>query len=161
MQVMEMDKTMHGSRELEFAIFCIENVASKLNVDATKVYAALTEQTDILNEYIIPEYEVLHTQSKEYIVNDIIDIMKERSDIFLKEAKDCGLDIYPYKEGFFVTLKIEDQKLAEKVHSAFMDHHIYTVLVNKGIRVAVCSVSVPKVKGLAKKMKDIINSLSE
>ena len=90
-----------------------------------------------------------------------IDIMKERSDIFLKEAKDCGLDIYPYKEGFFVTLKIEDQKLAEKVHSAFMDHHIYTVLVNKGIRVAVCSVSVPKVKGLAKKMKDIINSLSE
>ena len=73
---MEMDKTMHGSRELEFAIFCIENVASKLNVDATKVYAALTEQTDILNEYIIPEYEVLHTQSKEYIVNDIIDIMK-------------------------------------------------------------------------------------
>ncbi len=57
---------------------CIENVASKLNVDATKVYAALTEQTDILNEYIIPEYEVLHTQSKEYIVNDIIDIMKER-----------------------------------------------------------------------------------
>ena len=68
---MEMDKTMHGSRELEFAIFCIENVASKF-------YAALTEQTDILNEYIIPEYEVLHTQSKEYIVNDIIDIMKER-----------------------------------------------------------------------------------
>ena len=75
---MEMDKTMYGSRELEFAIFCIENVASKLNVDAAKVYAALTEQTDILNEYIIPEYEVLHTQSKEYIVNDIIDIMKER-----------------------------------------------------------------------------------
>ena len=33
MQVMEMDKTMHGSRELEFAIFCIENVASKLNVE--------------------------------------------------------------------------------------------------------------------------------
>lgn len=27
---MEMDKTMHGSRELEFAIFCIENVASKV-----------------------------------------------------------------------------------------------------------------------------------
>ena len=67
-----------GSRELEFAIFCIENVASRLNVDAQKVYTALTEQTDILKEYIIPEYDVLHTQSKEYIVDDIIDIMKER-----------------------------------------------------------------------------------
>ena len=57
---MEMDKTMHGSRELEFAIFCTENVASKLNVDATKVYAALTEQTDILNDYDVPEYDIWH-----------------------------------------------------------------------------------------------------
>ena len=47
---MEMDKTMHGSRELEFAIFCIENVASKLNVDATNLNPALTEQTEIFNE---------------------------------------------------------------------------------------------------------------
>lgn len=70
---------MCGSRELEFAIFCIENVASKLHVDAQKVYAALTEQTDILQEYIIPEYEVLHTQGKDYIVDDIIDVMKERN----------------------------------------------------------------------------------
>ena len=67
-----------NSRELEFAIFCIENVASKLNIEAQKVYLALTEQSDILKEYIIPEYEVLHTQSKEYIVEDIIDVIKER-----------------------------------------------------------------------------------
>lgn len=95
---MDMDQTMYGSRELEFAIFCIENVASKLHVDATKVYAALTEQTDILNAYIIPEYEVLHTQSKDYIVNDIIDTMKERgvkscerkSDSFTKEICSRG-----------------------------------------------------------------------
>lgn len=66
------------SRELEFAIFCIENVASRLDVDAQKVYAALTEQTNILNEYIIPQYEALHTQGKDYIVDDIIDVMKER-----------------------------------------------------------------------------------
>lgn len=75
---METDKPMCGSRELEFAIFCIENVASKLHVDAQRVYAALTEQTDILQEYIIPEYEVLHTHSKDYIVDDIIDVMRER-----------------------------------------------------------------------------------
>ena len=75
---MEMENNSYGSRELEFVIFCIENVALKLNVDAQKVYVALTEQTDILKEYIIPEYEVLHTQSKEYIVEDIIDIMKEK-----------------------------------------------------------------------------------
>lgn len=75
---MKMDKMMCGSRELEFAIFCIENVASRLHVDAQNVYVALSEQTNILNDYIIPQYEVLHTQSKDYIVDDIIDVMHER-----------------------------------------------------------------------------------
>ena len=28
--------------------------------------------------YIVPEYEVLHTQSREYIVDDLLDVMKER-----------------------------------------------------------------------------------
>lgn len=75
---MKMDKMMCESRELEFAIFCIENIASRLHVDAQKVYVALSEQTNILKDYIIPEYEVLHTQSKDYIVDDIIDVMHER-----------------------------------------------------------------------------------
>ena len=75
---MKMDKMICGSRELEFVIFCIENIASRLHVDAQKVYVALSEQTNILNDYIIPEYEVLHTQSKDYIVDDIIDVMHER-----------------------------------------------------------------------------------
>ncbi len=75
---MKIENSQCGSKELEFAIFCIENVASRLNVDAQKVYVALTEQTNILNEYIIPEYEMLHTQSKDYIVDDIIDIMREK-----------------------------------------------------------------------------------
>ena len=50
----------------------------KGTVSAEKVYDALTEKSDILNDYIIPEYEILHTQGKEYIVDDIIEVMKER-----------------------------------------------------------------------------------
>lgn len=64
--------------ELEFAIFCIENIALKLGKNAEEVYQALTEKSNILNSYIIPEYEVLHTQGKDYIVNDIISLMEER-----------------------------------------------------------------------------------
>ena len=75
---MKMDKMMCESKELEFAIFCIENIASRLHVDAQKVYVALSEQTNILKDYIIPEYEVLHTQSKDYLVDDLIDVMHER-----------------------------------------------------------------------------------
>lgn len=73
-----MKQNIEKSRELEFAIFCIENIAAKLGVSAEKVYDALTEKSDILNDYIIPEYEILHTQEKEYIVDDIIEVMKER-----------------------------------------------------------------------------------
>ena len=64
--------------ELEFAIFCIESIAIKLNVSASIVFDALTKQTNILYDYIVPVYDVLHTQSKEYIVEDIIDVMKAR-----------------------------------------------------------------------------------
>lgn len=67
--------------EVEFSIFCVENVAAKLGMSGDKVYQLLTEGEDILDEYIIPNYEILHTQGKEYIVNDIIDYMKECGEI--------------------------------------------------------------------------------
>ena len=72
------DGKIKNSRELEFAVFCIENVAAKLGVGAERVYRAFTEKGDILHGYIVPEYEILHTQSREYIVNDLLDVMKER-----------------------------------------------------------------------------------
>ena len=64
--------------ELEFAVFCIENVAARLGVKAENVYRAFTENSDILYGYIVPEYEVLHTQSKDYSVDELLDVMRER-----------------------------------------------------------------------------------
>lgn len=78
MRKMEPNREIRNSKELEFAVFCIENIAQKLNVNAERVYTALTEKSDILNGYIIPEYDILHTQSKEYIVDDILQLMEER-----------------------------------------------------------------------------------
>jgi hypothetical protein len=71
-------KNIENTKELEFAVFCIENIALSLGIKSEKVYQALTTNSDILHSYIVPEYEILHTQSKEYIVNDIIDVMNER-----------------------------------------------------------------------------------
>ena len=75
---MVADEKIKNSNELEFAIFCIENVAAKLGVDAERVYQAFTEKSDILNGYIVSEYEILHTQSREYIVDDLLDVMGEK-----------------------------------------------------------------------------------
>ena len=52
---MIQDGTIQNSSELEFAVFCIENVAAKLGVDAERVYQAFTEKSDILNGYIVSE----------------------------------------------------------------------------------------------------------
>ena len=75
---MALHENIKNSRELEFAVFCIENIAARLGVNAERVYEAFTEKSDILNGYIVPEYEILHTQSKEYIVEDLLDVRKER-----------------------------------------------------------------------------------
>ena len=75
---MMTDEKIKNSSELEFVVFCIENVAAKLGGNAERVYQAFTEKSDILNGYIVPEYKVLHTQSKEYIIDDLLDVIKER-----------------------------------------------------------------------------------
>lgn len=89
-----------------------------------------------------------------------VGLLKERSEIFTQEADACNLVYYPYKEGFFVTVKVEDNALRDQYHDALMAQHIYTVKVNKGIRVAVCSLSVEKTKGLAKRMKEILDTVA-
>ncbi len=69
---------IRNARELEFAVFCIENVADAVGRPSDAVYHALTSQSDILNQYIVPSYDVLHTQGRDYIVNDIREVMAER-----------------------------------------------------------------------------------
>ncbi len=75
---MIFESPIKDPNQLEFVVFCIENIAVFLGMDAEKIYEALAEKSNILNSYIVPCYEILHTQSKEYIVNDIIEVMKEK-----------------------------------------------------------------------------------
>lgn len=65
-----------NSNVLEFAVFCIENVAETLGVNGERVYTAFTKKSDILYKYIVPEYDALHTQSREYIVQELLDVMR-------------------------------------------------------------------------------------
>lgn len=65
-------------RELEFAVFCIENVAAALGKTSGDVYRALSGDSGILHQYIVPSYDVLHTQGRDYIINDIREVMAER-----------------------------------------------------------------------------------
>lgn len=62
--------------ELEFVVFCVENVGQKLGKTGDEIYRLLTKDSRILEDYIVPNIDILHTQSKEYIVEDIIELMQ-------------------------------------------------------------------------------------
>lgn len=70
-----------NEKTLEFTIFCIESLAEYLKKDTKEIYKLLKYDTDIIDNYIVPCYEPLHTQSKSYIIQDLIDVLKERGAI--------------------------------------------------------------------------------
>ena len=61
-----------------FAVFCIEALADELNMTGDEIYIMLTEKSDVLDSYIVPFYEVLHTQGKAFIVHDLIELLQNR-----------------------------------------------------------------------------------
>lgn len=72
-----MEENQDNLKErIAFAIFCIENLAIKLEKPAENVYLSLTGKDNILTNYIIPCYDFLHTQSKDYILDDILETMQ-------------------------------------------------------------------------------------
>lgn len=67
-----------NENNLEFAVFCVEMLAKELDITGDKVYDLLTVKSDLLDSYILPCYETLHTQSREYIVNDLLEVMRQK-----------------------------------------------------------------------------------
>ena len=64
-------------KTLEFVVFVIHALADAWNKPYRRVYQVLNE-SGILDSYILPCYEVLHTQGKQYLVEDITELVKER-----------------------------------------------------------------------------------
>lgn len=64
-------------KTLEFVTYCISKLAQVLNISQREVYRRL-KQSGILYDYIVPSYEVLHTFSSRYLVEDLTDYMREK-----------------------------------------------------------------------------------
>jgi len=61
-----------------FAVFCIEALADELGIAGNAVYKLLADESGILDGYIVPYYDALHSQGKDYIVNELLELMKGR-----------------------------------------------------------------------------------
>ena len=68
---------MCEKKELSFSIFVLYSLAEKWKMSPSEVYKILNT-TGILDNYIIKCYDVLHTQGKEYLVEDITDFVREK-----------------------------------------------------------------------------------
>ncbi|MBR3252164.1 MAG: aminotransferase class I/II-fold pyridoxal phosphate-dependent enzyme [Erysipelotrichaceae bacterium] len=82
-------------------------------------------------------------------------MLKKRTELFVRQAKECGLELYKFSDGFFVTLKMTSNEQRDAYHQKLIDNHIYTIKVNKGIRLGLCSVPLKIVDGLAAKLKGL------
>lgn len=99
--------------------------------------------------------KVMKERKEEYLkeLHTYRDLLRDRASLFKKELDEENMEYYRYVEGFFITLKVNDNETRDKIHQRLLDDHVYTVKVDKGIRVGVCSLPKDKIKGLAKRIK--------
>lgn len=63
--------------QLDFSTYCIGAVSERLGIDQPTIYRMLKD-TDILDGYIVAGYNVLHTLNPSNIIDDIIEMLKEK-----------------------------------------------------------------------------------
>lgn len=64
-------------KTLEFVTYCISKLSQVLKLPQREVYRRLKE-SGILYDYIVPSYDVLHTFSSRYLMDDLTDYMREK-----------------------------------------------------------------------------------
>ena len=62
---------------LYFVIFCVSGLAERLGTSAREAYHRLKD-CGAIGQYIVPCYDVLHTFSKDYIIDDLILYMEKK-----------------------------------------------------------------------------------
>ena len=61
-------------RKIHFAVMAIESGAKKLNISGQEMERRLQEQ-DLIRQRLIGQYELLHTQSLDYVADDIAETL--------------------------------------------------------------------------------------
>ncbi|MGP1491862.1 MAG: DUF3791 domain-containing protein [Prevotella fusca] len=64
-------------KTLEFVTYCIGKLSVMLKLPQQEVYRRL-KTSGILDEYVVPSYDVLHTFGSRYLMEDLTDYMNEK-----------------------------------------------------------------------------------
>ena len=90
--------------KLAFAASCVEGAARKLGVPYIEIYERM-RKVDLINKFILPHYDTLHTESKEYLIEDVIEtcaqLHDKRSGLYLMSNGYIADDfIYEKQRGY-------------------------------------------------------------
>ena len=64
-------------KTLEFVTYCIGKLSALLQLPQKEIYKRL-KTSGILYDYIVPSYDVLHTFSSRYLMEDLTENMREK-----------------------------------------------------------------------------------
>ncbi len=73
-----MEKYMEPTKdeiEMSFIASCIESVANRLNLDYRDVFERM-DRVGMIDSYIYPCYEQLHTESRENLTTSLIETLE-------------------------------------------------------------------------------------
>ena len=59
---------------LGFAASCIEGVARRLGIGYHEAFTRM-KKVDLINQYIIPFYDVLHLESRTHVIDDVLEAL--------------------------------------------------------------------------------------
>ena len=123
----------------ESSLHAARGLWSTINHQAMNVIVDLLSDEDHLRD--------LHQE-----VDNNRSIIEKRASLFLEEAKNCNLEVYPYKFGFYISIPCKDafatcNKLKEK--GIFL-----SPVTTKVLRAAICCIPTPDIPGLAKAIKE-------
>ena len=69
-------KRMVATGNIKFVVFLLHILAEAWHKMPTEVYALL-KKSGVLDDYILPSYDVLHTLGARYLVQDITECVKD------------------------------------------------------------------------------------
>ena len=62
-------------RRIHFAVMAIDSAAQKLGVTSREMHDRLRAQ-DLIHNRLIRRYELLHTQSREWVAEDVVETLR-------------------------------------------------------------------------------------
>ena len=66
-----------NKNSLSFVVYMIHRCANQWGLSPSRVYQML-EESGCIQSYLVPHYEVLHTQSGKYVLEDIQRYLQQR-----------------------------------------------------------------------------------